>query len=102
VLVIPVKHGDGRYVPDVRGLRSLEDSGQIVFRYSDASGRPSVGSNPNGATDAIAGVCNEDGNVLGMMPHPEHAVDPTVGFRSGDGAAVIGALLKRAVRASIE
>ncbi len=99
VLVIPVKHGDGRYVPDARGLHHLEDSGQIVFRYSDAEGRSSEGSNPNGAIDSIAGVCNEAGNVLGMMPHPEHAVDPTVGFHSGDGAAVIGALLKRAVRA---
>ena len=102
VLVIPVKHGDGRYVPDAQGVRRLADSGQIVFRYSDVQGGSSEGSNPNGATDAIAGVCNEAGNVLGMMPHPEHAVDPTVGFHSGDGAAVIGGLLKRAVRASIE
>jgi len=102
VLVVPVKHGDGRYVPDARGLSHLEDSGQIVFRYSDIEGRSSEGSNPNGATDAIAGVCNEAGNVLGMMPHPEHAVDPAVGFYSGDGAAVIGALLKRAVRVSVE
>ena len=70
-----------------------------MFRYSDLDGRVSDGTNPNGATDAIAGVCNETGNVLGMMPHPEHAVDPTVGFHSGDGAAIIGALLKRAVRA---
>ncbi|HJT37018.1 MAG TPA: phosphoribosylformylglycinamidine synthase subunit PurQ [Actinomycetota bacterium] len=99
VLVIPVKHGEGRYVPDAGGVRQLEDAGQIVFRYCDARGRSSEGSNPNGATDAIAGVCNPEGNVLGMMPHPEHAVDPTVGFHSGDGAAVIGGLLKRAVRA---
>src|SRR5205085_2664308 len=81
-----------------RALSHLQDSGQIVCRYSDIEGRSSEGSNPNGATDAIAGVCNEAGNVLGMMPHPEHAVDPAVGFYSGDGAAVIGALLKRAVR----
>ncbi len=99
ILVIPVKHGDGRYVADAETLRQLEAQGQIVFRYCDAEGRSTEGSNPNGATDAIAGVCNDAGNVLGMMPHPEHAVDPTVGFHSGDGAAVIGGLLKRAVLA---
>ncbi len=102
VLVIPVKHGEGRYVPDSRGLRHLEDSGPVGVRYCDVAGRSSDGSDPHGATAAIAGVCNEAGNVLGMMPHPEHAVDPTVGFHSVDGAAVIGGLLKRSVRASVE
>ena len=99
ILEIPVKHGDGRYVADAETLRQLEAQGQVVFRYCDAEGRSTERSNPNGATDAIAGVCNDAGNVLGMMPHPEHAVDPTVGFHSGDGAAVIGGLLKRAVLA---
>jgi len=98
VLVIPVKHGEGRYVPDSRGVKQLEDSGQVVFRYCDAAGRSNEGSNPNGATDDIAGICNEVGNVLGMMPHPEHAVDAAVGFHSADGAAVIGGLLKSSVR----
>ena len=99
VLVIPVKHGDGRYVADAELLGRLEAEGQVVFRYCDAEGRSTEDANPNGATDGIAGVCNEAGNVLGMMPHPEHAVDASVGFRSADGAAVIGGLLKRAVRA---
>ena len=99
VLVIPVKHGDGRYVASAELLRLLVAEGQVVFRYCDAQGRSTDDANPNGATGGIAGVCNEAGNVLGMMPHPEHAVDASVGFHSADGAAVIGGLLKRAVRA---
>jgi phosphoribosylformylglycinamidine synthase subunit PurQ / glutaminase len=79
-LVIPVKHGDGRYVPppDL-------DLAQVVFRYRD---------NPNGSVDDIAGVCNESGNVLGLMPHPEHAVDPLLG--SADGALVLASLVESA------
>ena len=99
ILVIPVKHGDGRYVASAELLRLLVAEGQVVFRYCDAQGRSTDDANPNGATGGIAGVCNEAGNVLGMMPHPEHAVDASVGFHSADGAAVIGGLLKRAVRA---
>jgi len=99
VLVIPVKHGDGRYVASAELLRLLVAEGQVVFRYCDAQGRSTDDANPNGATGGIAGVCNEAGNVLGMMPHPEHAVDASVGFHSADGVAVIGGLLKRAVRA---
>lgn len=76
-LVIPVKHGDGRYVPppDL-------DPAQVVLRYRD---------NPNGSVDDIAGVCNEDGNVMGLMPHPEHAVDPLLG--SADGAFLLASLV---------
>jgi phosphoribosylformylglycinamidine synthase subunit PurQ / glutaminase len=79
-LVIPVKHGDGRYVPppDL-------DPAQIVFRYRD---------NPNGSVDDIAGVCNEVGNVLGLMPHPEHAVDPLLG--SADGGLILASLVEAA------
>jgi phosphoribosylformylglycinamidine synthase subunit PurQ / glutaminase len=99
VLVIPVKHGEGRYVAGAEQLKQMEAQGQIVFRYCDLDGWRVQSANPNGATDGIAGICNEVGNVLGMMPHPEHAVDPTVGFHSPDGAAVIGGLLKSAVRA---
>ena len=79
-LVIPVKHGDGSYVPPP-GL----DPAQVVFRYRD---------NPNGSVDDIAGVCNERGNVLGLMPHPEHAVDPLLG--SADGALVLASLVESA------
>jgi phosphoribosylformylglycinamidine synthase I len=99
VLVIPVKHGDGRYFAPAAELKELDARGQIVFRYCEPDGTVSEAANPNGATDEIAGICNEAGNVLGMMPHPEHACDPTVGFHSADGAAVIGGLLKSAVRA---
>jgi phosphoribosylformylglycinamidine synthase len=98
VLVIPVKHGEGRYVADPGQLKGMEARGQIVFRYCDLSGVSIEQANPNGALDAIAGICNEAGNVLGMMPHPEHAVDESVGFKSSDGSAVIGGLLKSAVR----
>jgi phosphoribosylformylglycinamidine synthase subunit PurQ / glutaminase len=80
MLVIPVKHGDGRYVPPP-GL----DPAQIVFRYRD---------NPNGSVDDIAGVCNDRGNVMGLMPHPEHAVDPLLG--SADGALVLASLVDAA------
>ena len=79
-IVVPVKHGDGRYVPP----EDL-DPAQVVFRYLD---------NPNGSVDDIAGVCNEDGNVLGLMPHPEHAVDPRLG--STDGALILGSLVDAA------
>jgi phosphoribosylformylglycinamidine synthase subunit PurQ / glutaminase len=79
-LVLPVKHGDGRYVPppDL-------DPTQIVLRYLD---------NPNGSLEAIGGVCNEAGNVMGLMPHPEHAVDPLLG--SDDGALLLASLVDAA------
>jgi phosphoribosylformylglycinamidine synthase subunit PurQ / glutaminase len=99
VLIIPVKHGEGRYVADAGALASMEAGGQIVFRYCDASGAQSASSNPNGALGNIAGVCNEAGNVLGMMPHPEHAVDGATGFHSEDGRAVLSGLLKAGARA---
>ena len=79
-LLIPVKHGDGRYVPPP-GL----DPAQVVLRYRD---------NPNGSVDDIAGVCNEAGNVMGLMPHPEHAVDPLLG--SADGAFLLASLVDAA------
>jgi phosphoribosylformylglycinamidine synthase subunit PurQ / glutaminase len=79
-LVLPVKHGDGRYLPppDL-------DPAQVVLRYVD---------NPNGSVENIAGVCNEAGNVMGLMPHPEHAVDPLLG--SDDGALLLASLVDAA------
>jgi phosphoribosylformylglycinamidine (FGAM) synthase-like amidotransferase family enzyme len=79
-LTIPVKHGDGRYVPP-DGL----DPSQIVLRYVNEV---------NGSVDAIAGVCNWAGNVMGLMPHPEHAVDPLLG--SADGALIFASLVQSA------
>jgi phosphoribosylformylglycinamidine synthase subunit PurQ / glutaminase len=83
VVTIPIKHGEGCYFADDELLAGLEQSGQIAFRYA--------GENPNGSVAGIAGVINAEGNVLGLMPHPEHAVDPLVG--SADGALVLGSLV---------
>lgn len=93
LLRMPIAHGDGRYTIDDEGLRRLSDRGQIVFRYVDEQGRPTLEANPNGATDNIAGVVNEPGNVMGMMPHPERAVETTLG--STDGLGVFESILAR-------
>jgi len=82
-LTIPVKHGEGCWFADELLLSTLEANGQIVLRYA-------AGDNPNGAVADVAGVCNEAGNVLGLMPHPEHAVDPLLG--SSDGVVLLGSL----------
>ena len=86
-LTIPIKHGEGCYFADDELLAELEEAGQIVLRYED---------NPNGSIDSIAGVVNADGNVMGLMPHPEHAVDPLIGSGSTDGALILEALVDRA------
>jgi len=91
VLEIPIKHGDGRYVVDRETLRAMDERGQVVLRYCAPDG--SEGGNPNGSTASIAGVCNEAGNVMGLMPHPEHAVDASVGIRSSDGAVILGSIV---------
>jgi phosphoribosylformylglycinamidine synthase subunit PurQ / glutaminase len=91
-LIIPVKHGEGCYFADAELLAELEASNQVVLRYE--------GETPNGSVARIAGVVNEDGNVLGLMPHPEHAVDPLTG--SSDGALVLGSLVDAALRAVAE
>ena len=81
-LVIPVKHGDGRWFAPPALVAELEANRQIVLRYGEAC---------NGSVDDIAGICNERGNVMGLMPHPEHAVDPLLG--SGDGALLLASML---------
>jgi phosphoribosylformylglycinamidine synthase len=88
LLTIPIKHGEGCWLADAELLAELEARSQIVLRYED---------NPNGSIADVAAVCNEHGNVMGLMPHPEHAVDPLVG--STDGALILGALVE-AARAS--
>jgi phosphoribosylformylglycinamidine synthase I len=75
-LAIPVKHGEGRYYAPPEMLDEVEANGQVAFRYAP-------GQNPNGSARDIAGVLNEAGNVLGLMPHPEHAVDPLTGSTDG-------------------
>ena len=83
VIEIPIKHGEGQYVATTEQLRRIEQEGLVVFRYADAVGEVSEATNPNGSIDHIAGVRNEAGNVVGLMPHPEHAVDPDVGPTGG-------------------
>jgi phosphoribosylformylglycinamidine synthase len=85
-LTIPVKHGEGCWFADDDAVAELEAAGQIVLRYEN--------DNPNGSVGDVAGVTNADGNVFGLMPHPEHAVDPLLG--SGDGALVLGSLVDAA------
>ena len=83
VLSIPVSHGDGNYYVDANTLERMEASGQIAFRYCEADGRVTAGANPNGSLHNVAGVTNEAGNVLGLMPHPERAVEPELGGTDG-------------------
>jgi phosphoribosylformylglycinamidine synthase I len=97
VLTLPIKHGEGRYVVDPQTLKQMEANGQIALRYCNANG--SDGGNLNGSTDGIAGVTNEAGNVLGLMPHPEHAVDASVGIRSADGVFILGSMIDAPVPA---
>jgi phosphoribosylformylglycinamidine synthase len=93
VLRIPVAHGDGRFVAPASVLEQLEGEGQIVFRYADADGNISAAANPNGSERNIAGIINDGGNVLGMMPHPERACSPLLG--SSDGVRLLESILAR-------
>ena len=83
VLELPVKHGEGQFVADPETLRRIGGQGQVVFRYCSPEGEDGDAWNPNGATASIAGIANEAFNVVGLMPHPEHAVDPDVGPTGG-------------------
>jgi phosphoribosylformylglycinamidine synthase subunit PurQ / glutaminase len=83
VMRVPVAHGDGNYFADDRTLDELEANGQVVFRYCDADGRITPEANPNGAARNIAGICNRERNVLGMMPHPERCSEEILGNRDG-------------------
>ena len=83
VLKIPIAHGEGRYYADETTLHSLVENGQVLFRYCDEQGNVSDDSNPNGAIQNIAGICNVGKNVFGMMPHPERAADPELGNTDG-------------------
>jgi len=80
---VPIKHGEGQWVATPEQLERVEGEGLVVFRYSGEDGVVDDTHNPDGATNAIAGIRNERGNVVGLMPHPEHAVDPDVGPTGG-------------------
>ena len=87
VLSLPVKHGSGRFYAPAEVLQGLEADGRIVLRYA-------AGQNPNGSVRDVAGVASAEGNVLGLMPHPEHAVDPLTG--STDGGKIFGSIVEHA------
>lgn len=90
-LTMPIAHGDGRYTADAETLKTLEGDGRVVFRYVDAKGEASETANPNGSMNNIAGVTNESGTVVGLMPHPERAMEPLLG--SVDGQVLFESLL---------
>ena len=83
VLHIPISHGDGNYYADDETLAELEAQGRVVFRYCTAAGEPTDEANPNGSRGHIAGIANAAGNVVGMMPHPERAVEEALGGTDG-------------------
>lgn len=91
VLQVPVAHGEGNYFTDYDQLKALQDKDQIVFRYCDADGQLTEPANFNGSTAHIAGICNEQRNILGMMPHPERAVEKELG--SADGRLLFESIL---------
>ena len=88
---IPIAHGEGNYFVSDEKLKELEDNNQIVFKYSSPDGRLSEKFNPNGSVANIAGIINKNGNVLGMMPHPERSCDPVLS--STDGSLIFKALV---------
>jgi phosphoribosylformylglycinamidine synthase len=89
---IPMAHGEGRYFADADTLKSLNDNGQVLFRYCDETGAITDAANPNGSLENIAGVTNEGKNVFGLMPHPERAADPMLG--NTDGRLILDQILK--------
>jgi phosphoribosylformylglycinamidine synthase len=93
VLSIPIAHAEGNYTCDDETFHELEKNGQIVFRYCDESGSVTDAVNPNGARSNIAGICSKEGNVLGMMPHPERACEELLG--SNDGRELFKSLASR-------
>ena len=90
ILRVPIAHGEGSYYHFDGDIRKLEESGRVVFRYVDREGEATARSNPNGSINNIAGITNDEGNVLGMMPHPERAVEDILG--STDGLRVFESL----------
>ncbi|MBF2035063.1 MAG: phosphoribosylformylglycinamidine synthase subunit PurQ [Leptolyngbyaceae cyanobacterium T60_A2020_046] len=98
VITLPIAHGEGCYYADADTLKAIEDRHQVIFRYCSATGEVNEASNPNGSLNNIAGLCNEAGNVLGMMPHPERATDTLLG--NTDGLALFKSALTALVDAA--
>lgn len=95
VMKIPIAHGEGNYFADAGTIASLREHNQIVFRYCSSSGEIDDGANPNGSLLNIAGIMNKEGNVLGMMPHPERASEPMLG--SADGKKIFQSMIESLV-----
>jgi phosphoribosylformylglycinamidine synthase len=99
VLRIPIAHGDGNYYCDESTLADLERNRQIAFRYTTSDGHEDAAANPNGSLANIAGVCNRERNVLGLMPHPERAVEAPLG--SVDGLVIFRSLIESLARQTV-
>ncbi|HEV2390611.1 MAG TPA: phosphoribosylformylglycinamidine synthase I [Nitrososphaerales archaeon] len=96
VLSMPIAHGEGRFFLPRAELDELEKDGRVAFRYCDPSGKPTTESNPTGTLHGIAGVCNKAGNVVGLMPHPERAVEALLSpLGDADGALVLSSLVAK-------
>ncbi|MGH9339441.1 MAG: phosphoribosylformylglycinamidine synthase subunit PurQ [Acidobacteriota bacterium] len=95
VLNLPIAHNEGNFFVSDQELKDLQQNGQIVFRYCDRNGKVSAEANPNGSLDGIAGVSNREGNVLGLMPHPERAAESLLG--SADGRFVFESIMDGAL-----
>jgi phosphoribosylformylglycinamidine synthase len=87
---MPVKHGEGCYYADAATLERLHKNRQVLLRYVDIKGKPAASANPNGSVDNIAGICNEQRTVFGLMPHPEDACSKLLG--SEDGAKIFNSI----------
>jgi phosphoribosylformylglycinamidine synthase len=94
VLRLPIAHNEGAYYADPETLARMNARGQVLLRYCDAAGRVTPEANPNGSLENIAGICNDAGNVFGLMPHPERAAEPLLG--SADGRLIFESLLQSA------
>ena len=92
---IPIAHGEGRYLADEKAIEDLENNDQILFKYCNEKGEVTANSNPNGSIKNIAGVCNKDRNVFGMMPHPERASD--IELKSTNGRKLFESILSKVI-----
>ena len=96
IIKIPISHGEGNYQADKNTINKLEEENRVIFRYSSRSGDTSEKYNPNGSINNIAGIINDAGNILGMMPHPEKACEKIIGSDDGLGifSSIISAMVK--------
>ncbi len=99
VLMVPISHGEGNYQADAETIARLESERRVVFRYATSGGEVTSEANPNGSLNNIAGIINQRGNVLGMMPHPERSAEPLLG--GDDGLVIFRSMIESAVEAVV-